>query len=68
MLHKSNGHQTEDCWNYKALEAAEKIKLIKESKSCWSCLKGRHNSSEGRYKRKCGIDSCTIIHPCIKHT
>ena len=67
MLHKSNGRQTEDCWNYKALEAAEKIKLIKESKSCWSCLKGGHNSSECRYKRKRGINSCDKYHHTSLH-
>ena len=39
-IHKSNGHTVSECSVYTGSSPEDRVKLVKDSRACWSCLKG----------------------------
>ena len=61
-LHQTNTHDVESCKTFMDKSPEEKIKLIRENRACWSCLRKGHRSAICRYRKQCGIDNCTMHH------
>ena len=62
FVHNSNSHKTENCREYLSMSSEQKLKLLKESRACWSCLRPRHRAAECRSKVPCPIDDCGKFH------
>ena len=67
IFHNSNGHLTEECRNYLAMQSQERINLIKGKNACWSCLKCGHSLNDCRYKKTCKVDNCDMFHHASLH-
>ena len=61
-VHGSNGHTIEDCRTYNDANATEKVKLLKDKRACWSCLKLGHRSVDCNTRKKCTETGCEKYH------
>ena len=53
VIHGTTSHFTSDCKSFLALNPDGKIKVVKENKLCYSCLRTRHRSSQCRLRNQC---------------
>lgn len=58
-------HGLDECASFKKMTLEERTDLIKESRICWSCLKGGHRSRYCRNKKICS--TCNGNHPTLMH-
>ena len=66
-VHNRDDHLLENCRSYLAQSPQEKVYAVRESRACWSCLRTGHTSSNCRFKKVCGIDSCAKYHHTSLH-
>ncbi|XP_047474760.1 uncharacterized protein LOC125029062 [Penaeus chinensis] len=63
--HCKGNHRLLNCKRFKELEYKRKVKLIREKKLCFSCLRTGHNSSQCFKKEICL--KCNKEHPTMMH-
>ena len=62
LVHSLSTHSTADCRVFQEKSPEDKIRLVKEKRACWSCLKSGHRSMSCRLRERCGIDGCLKFH------
>ena len=67
IFHNSNGHKTEDCVDFKAMDITSRIQLIREKICCWSCMKVGHRVANCRNKAICEVQNCKKYHHTLLH-
>ena len=66
-MHKNNSHGVHECTLFSEKTPEERIRLVKENRACWSCLKIGHKSSFCRSRRRCNEDECRGFHNPLLH-
>ena len=67
LVHKSNGHTAEECNSYANMDAGTRLKLIRENRGCWSCLKLGHMLNSCLNKTTCNVENCDQFHHMSLH-
>ena len=67
LFHNQADHWTSDCKLYLSKPTEEKIKMLKEKKACWSCLRKGHRLLDCWKKKPCGVGDCTRWHRKTLH-
>ena len=67
LFHENAEHWTSDCKFYLSKPREERIKMLKEKGTCWSCLKGGHRLRDCRRKKACDENGCTEKHHRTLH-
>lgn len=62
LIHNSGTHSTDDCRVYQDKTPEEKVRLLKEKRGCWSCLKSGHRSIDCKARKRCNIEGCLKFH------
>ena len=62
VLHKSNSLPTEEYATYLSKSIQERFNVLKNVRSCWSCLKSGHRLNNCKDKKVCGVDDCVLFH------
>ena len=58
----SSSHTTEECRNFIDMDVRTRIQLVRDRKSCWSCLKIGHRSAECGCRKLCDSPGCGWYH------
>ena len=68
LVHNSSTHSTADCRVLQEKSPEDKIRLVKEKRACWSCLKSGHRFMSCKLRERRGIDSCLKFHHPSLHS
>ena len=66
-MHNDNSHGVHECTLFTEKTPEERIRLVKENRACWSCLKIGHKSSFCRSRRRCNENDCRGFHNKLLH-
>ena len=67
-IHNSNSHDIAECRHFLSMTSEDKLKMVKENRACWSCLRPGHRSASCKEKHECGENGCSKYHHKILHT
>ena len=62
LIHKTGGHKTEECRNYKDLPVDQKHDLLMKNFACFACLTPEHKINDCKVKSKCAHEGCDKFH------
>ena len=66
-IHNSDKHKIGTCRAYLEREPEDRVKLVKENRACYSCLKIGHRSSDCKLRMKCDEEGCEMYHHKTLH-
>eukprot|EP00794_Sanderia_malayensis_P021205 gene21205-23287_t len=61
-IDSTNRHTIDDCKVYLGKQPEDRVKILRENRACFSCLRIGHRSSDCEYRKQCDLEECTMYH------